>query len=45
MTITWRKIHKYLEMNIDYSSPGELIFSMVNYIGNMIYYILEYVRG
>ena len=36
MTITRGKVHKYLRMTIDYSSPGKVIFSMVNYIGNML---------
>ena len=33
MTITWCKVHKYLEMTIDYSSPGKVIFLMIDYIG------------
>ena len=36
MTITRGKVHKYLRMTIDYSSPGKLIFSMIDYIGKMI---------
>ena len=35
MTITRCKIHKYLGMTIGYSSPGKLILSMVEYIGNI----------
>ena len=31
MTITQGKIHKYLGMTIDYSSPGKLIFYIVYY--------------
>ena len=30
------KVHKYLWMTIDYSSPGKVIFSMINYIGKML---------
>ena len=30
MTITRGKVHKYLGMNIDYSSPGKVIFSMID---------------
>ena len=37
MTITRGKIHKYLGMTIDYSSPVKVIFSMVNYIVKIIY--------
>ena len=36
MTITWGKIHKYVGMIIDYSSPRKLIFSIVDYIENML---------
>ena len=32
MTITWGKIHKYLRVTIDYSSPGKVKFYMVDYI-------------
>ena len=32
MTITRGKVYKYLGMNIDYSSPGMVIFSMIDYI-------------
>ena len=35
-TITGGKIQKYLGTNIDMSSQGKLILSMVNYIVNMI---------
>ena len=45
MTITWGKVHKYLGMNIDYSFPGKVIFSMVSYIVNMLYDIPEYMKG
>ena len=30
MTITWGKINNYLSMTIYYSSPGKLIFSVVD---------------
>ena len=36
MAITQGKVHKYLGMDIDYSSPGKVIFSMVDYIGKML---------
>ena len=36
MTITRGKVHKYLGMTIEYSFPGKVIFSMVDYIGNII---------
>ena len=36
MTIPRGKVHKYLGIIIDYSSPGKLIFLMINYIGNMV---------
>ena len=36
MNITQGKVHKYLEMTIDYSSPGKVILSMIDYIGKMI---------
>ena len=36
MTITQVKIHKYLRMTIDYSSPDKVDFFMVYYIGNML---------
>ena len=36
VAITRGKVLKYLGMNINYSSPDKVIFSMVNYIGNMI---------
>ena len=45
MTITQGKIQKYLNMTINYSFPGKLIFSMFNYIGNMIGDIPEYMKG
>ena len=36
MTITRGKVHKYLGMTIDYSSPGKLILSMIDYIRKML---------
>ena len=33
MTIKWNKVHKYLRMTIDHSSPGKVILSMIDYIG------------
>ena len=45
MTITWGKIHKFLMMTINYSLPGKLKLSMVNYIGKMIDDIPEDMRG
>ena len=45
MTITRGKVHKYLGMTIDYSSPGKLIFSMTNYIGKIHDNIPEYMKG
>ena len=44
-TITRGKIHKYLWMTIEYSYPGKVQFSMVNYIGNIINGILEHMSG
>ena len=45
MTITRGKVHKYLGMTIDYSSPGKVIFSMINYIGKMLDVIPKYMKG
>ena len=36
MTITRGKVHKYLGMTIDYSSPGKVILSMIDYIGKCL---------
>ena len=44
-TITQGKIHKYLGMTIDYSSPGKVKFSIVDYIVNILDGILEDTRG
>ena len=44
-TIAQGKIQKYLRMTIDYSSPGKLIFSMVDYILKMLDDIPEYMKG
>ena len=45
MTITRGKLHKYLGMTIDYSSPGKVIFSMIEYIGKILDNIPEYMNG
>ena len=45
ITITQGKVHKYLRMTIDYSSPGEVILSMINYIGKMFDDIKEDMKG
>ena len=45
MIITWGKVHKYLEMTIYYSSPGELIFSMINYIRRILENITEDMKA
>ena len=45
MTITRGKVHKYLGMTIDYSSPGNLIFSMIDYIGKILDNIPEDMKG
>ena len=45
MTVMQGKVHKYLRMTIDYSSPDKLISLMINYIGNMIDDITEYTKG
>ena len=45
MTIPWGKIHKYLGMNIDYSSIGKLTFSLIEYIVNMFDDIPEDMKG
>ena len=45
MTITRGKVHKHLGMTIDYSLPGKEIFSMIDYIGNMLDNIPEYING
>ena len=45
MTITRGKVHKYLVMIIDCSSPGEIIFSIIDYIGKMLDNIPEEMKG
>ena len=45
MTITRGKIHKYLGATGDYSSPGKVIFYMVDYIVNMLDQIPEDMKG
>ena len=41
ITITCGNIHKYFRMIIDYFFPVKVKFSMVDYIGRMLYDILE----
>ena len=41
----WGKVHKYLGMTIDYSSPGKVILSMIKYVGKMIDDIPEDMKG
>ena len=45
MTIMRSKVHKYLGMNIDYSLPGKVIFSMIEYIGKVLEDIPEDMKG
>ena len=45
MTITRGKVHKYLGVNIYYSFPGKVIFSMIDYIGKMLDNIPEDMKG
>ena len=45
MTTTRGKVHKYLEMTNDYSSPGKVIFLMTDYIGKMLDNISEDMKG
>ena len=45
MTIMRGKVHKYLGISIDYSSPGKLIFYMIDYIGKIIDDIPEDMKG
>ena len=45
MTTTRGKVHKYLGMTIDYSSPGKVIFLMIDYIGKMLDNIPEDMKG
>ena len=45
MTITRGKIHKYLGINIYYSLTVKVKFSMVDYIGNILDDIPEYIKG
>ena len=45
MTITRGKVHKYLGMTIDYSSPGKVILSMIDYIGKMLDDIPDVMKG
>ena len=41
LTITWGKIHKYLGMKIDFSTPGQVKFTMDPYIDT----ILQEIKG
>ena len=45
MIITQGKIHKYLGMTIAYYSSGKSIFSMFDYIENIIDDIPEDMKG
>ena len=45
MTITRGKVHRYLGMTIDYSSPGKVILSMIDYIGKILDNIPEDMKG
>ena len=45
MTITWGKIHKYLGITINYSSPVEIKLPKFNYIGKMLNDTPEDMRG
>ena len=45
MTLTRIKVHKYLGMTIDYSSPGKVILLMIEYIGKMLDNIPEYMKS
>ena len=45
MTIARGKIHKYLGMTMKYTQPGEVILSIVGFIGNMFNETIECIRG
>ena len=45
MTITQGKINKYLRIDIYYSLPRRLILSMVYYLGKILNYTPEEMRG
>ena len=45
MIIAWGKVHKFLGMTINYSFPGKVIFSMVNYIENILDDIPKEMKG
>ena len=45
MNITWGNIHKNLKITIDYHFTGKVKFFIVNYIGKVIKYIPEDMRG
>ena len=44
MTIMRGKVHKYLRITIDQSSPSNIILSMIDYIGKMLDNITEYMK-
>ena len=39
------KVYKYLGMTIDYSLSGQVILSMIDYIGKMLENIPEDMKG
>ena len=45
MTITRGKVHRYLGMPIDYSSPSKVIFLMIIYIGKCLTIFQKKLRG
>ena len=45
MTITRGTVYKYLGLTITYYSTGKVIFSMINYIGNMLDDIPKDLKG
>ena len=45
MAITRGKVHKYMGMTIDSSSPDKLVFLTIDYIGKMLDDIPEYMKG
>ena len=45
ITITRGKFYKYLGMTIDYSSPGKVIFPIIDYVGKILDSIPEDMKG
>lgn len=45
LTVTRGKIHDYLGMRIDYSTPGKVAITMVDYIDNMLRELPEDMAG